>query len=86
VIANNKNREDKKLVSDIKEGELVNIYIGDNKEKQWNFVISEIEKLKGEYSYRDIAILYRSKNETSLIENKFAVKKMPYKIFGGIKF
>jgi DNA helicase-2/ATP-dependent DNA helicase PcrA len=33
-----------------------------------------------------MVILYRSKNETQMVENKFIVKQIPYKIFGGIKF
>jgi hypothetical protein len=34
VISCNKNRDDKKLFSDKKNQELVNIYIGETKEKQ----------------------------------------------------
>ncbi len=41
---------------------------------------------KGEYQYKDCAILYRTNAQSRLFEERFITANIPYKIFGGVNF
>ncbi len=53
-----------------------------------DFVAGQIQKLVtlDNYTYSDIAILYRSNYVTQEIEQSLTAKRIPYRIFGGLKF
>ena len=41
---------------------------------------------KGEYQYKDCAILYRTNAQSRLLEERFVRENIPYKIVGGVNF
>ena len=88
VIANNTGRKDKSLWTDSGEGEKVLLRQFDSAYEEAEFVADSIASLvrRGEYSYRDCAILYRTNAQSRLLEEKLVADNIPYKIFGGVNF
>lgn len=87
LIKVNKNRLDKNLFSDENEGKNPQFYDAENSEKEAEWVANKICDLRGQgYSYKDIAILYRSSYYTRNFEQIFIKRKLPYRIFGGLRF
>ena len=89
VIDNNKNRFGKKLwTEDSRGGESITLYTAFNERDEAFYVISCIEEAKQrqERSYKDIAILYRSNVQSRLFEECLIDRKIPYRIYGGLKF
>jgi len=87
LIRVNKNRLDKNLFSKEDEGKKPQFYDAESNEKEAEWVANKIYdlRLKG-YEYNDIAILYRSSYYTRHFEQAFMKRKLPYRIFGGLRF
>lgn len=86
VIAKNKNRHGKVLRSEVasESGTLPEIFILENEEDESDFIVTEIQNfLKQDFSYRDMAILYRSNTQGAFIESAFRRAQIPYSISGG---
>ena len=88
VIANNKNRKDKKLWTDKTEGGKIIFRQVDNALDEAQVIADEIDTLvrSGVYSYNSCACLYRTNAQSRLIEKRFIRENIPYKIFGGVNF
>jgi DNA helicase II / ATP-dependent DNA helicase PcrA len=87
VIANNIERKRKKLWSEQKEGEPINIYISENEITEADFIADTIIKLRRQgRKHRDFAILYRANAQARPIEDALNRQQIPYNIYGGIKF
>lgn len=88
VIANNKNRKDKKLWTDKTEGGKIIFRQVDNALDEAQVIADEIDTLvrSGVYSYNSCACLYRTNAQSRLIEERFIRENIPYKIFGGVNF
>ncbi|MCI8668558.1 MAG: DNA helicase PcrA [Lachnospiraceae bacterium] len=88
VIANNKNRKDKKLWTDKTEGGKIIFRQVDNALDEAQVIADEIGTLvqSGDYSYNSCACLYRTNAQSRLIEERFIRENIPYKIFGGVNF
>lgn len=88
VIANNKNRKDKKLWTDKTEGGKIIFRQVDNALDEAQVIADEIDTLvrSGAYSYNSCACLYRTNAQSRLIEERFIRENIPYKIFGGVNF
>ncbi len=88
VIANNKNRKDKKLWTDKTEGGKIIFRQVDNALDEAQVIADEIDTLvrSGDYSYNSCACLYRTNAQSRLIEERFIRENIPYKIFGGVNF
>ena len=87
VIANNKNRIEKELFTNLPDEQKIVHYTAyeDDLEPRW--VADRIFKLKMEgNSYRDMAVLYRSNYLSRNLEKKLLDKRIPYRIYGGIRF
>lgn len=87
VIQNNKNRIEKELYTRLEDDQKIVHYSAfeDDLEPAW--VADRIEKLHMEgNSYRNMAVLYRSNYLSRSLEKKFLEKKIPYRIYGGIRF
>lgn len=53
------------------------------------YVADQIENIRlsnPDVSYRDIAVLYRAAYITLPFENEFMRRRIPYQIYGGVKF
>ncbi len=86
LISNNKNRVGKTLKTTMEEGDLVKLYCFKNVKDEAMGISDEIEKIKKECSYNNIAILVRAIFQTREFEERFLKIGMPYRILGGTKF
>jgi len=88
VIARNSNRRDKRLWTDAGEGELIIGYVGDNEHDEARFVAGEIDAVvdRGEITYNDVAVFYRTNNSSRALEEVFIRAGIPYKVVGGVRF
>lgn len=88
VIANNVGRKEKALWTDNGAGEKIHFEQLESGYEEADFVTRDISSLvrKGEYTYRDCAILYRTNAQSRQFEERFIVSNIPYKIVGGVNF
>ncbi len=88
VISRNAGRRDKRLWTDAGEGELIVGYVADNEHDEARFVAEEIDALadKGEITYNDVAVFYRTNNSSRALEEVFIRAGIPYKVVGGVRF
>src|SRR5579884_808253 len=88
VIARNSGRRDKRLWTDAGEGELIVGYVADNEHDEARFVADEIDALvdRGEVTYDDVAVFYRTNNSSRSLEEVFIRAGIPYKVVGGVRF
>ncbi len=88
VIANNSERHDKALWSELGDGEPIVHAVAPTAEDEAKFVAREIERLRSEFSraYSDFAILYRSNMQTKILEEELRTERVPYAMFGGQQF
>lgn len=88
VIKNNVGRKEKELWTENPVGEKIDFKQFDTAYEEADYVASNIEKKvrKGQYRYRDCAVLYRTNAQSRLFEERFIVSNIPYKIVGGVNF
>lgn len=88
VIANNVGRKEKSLWTDNGRGEKIEFQQLDSAYEEADYVARDIagKIRRGEYTYKDCAVLYRTNAQSRLFEEKFIVANIPYKIVGGVNF
>jgi DNA helicase-2/ATP-dependent DNA helicase PcrA len=88
VISRNAGRREKRLWTDSGAGELIVGYVADNEHDEARFVASEIDALadRGEITYNDVAVFYRTNNSSRALEEVFIRAGIPYKVVGGVRF
>ncbi len=88
VIGNNKGRKKKVLWTDNGEGNKIQFRQFDTAYDEAEYIVDDIRRQveKGECSYQDHAILYRTNAQSRVFEEKFVTANIPYKIVGGINF
>ena len=88
VITNNQGRKEKRLWTDNGAGDKITFEQLDTAAEEADFVARDIARRvrKGEYQYKDCAILYRTNAQSRLFEERFITANIPYKIFGGVNF
>jgi ATP-dependent DNA helicase UvrD/PcrA len=88
VIARNPDRRDKRLWTDAGDGEKIVGYVGDNEHDEAGFVAGEIDRLvdSGSYTNGDVAVFYRTNNQSRVFEEIFIRLGLPYKVVGGVRF
>ena len=87
VIKNNKERKQKALWTDRKDGEKITYRRFDDEKQEAYWIGSEIDRLRGEgYSYKDFAILYRKNAQSRSFEEKFSFRGIPYRVLAGQRF
>ncbi|HVV14205.1 DNA helicase PcrA [Amycolatopsis sp.] len=88
VISRNPNRRDKRLWTDSGNGEQIGGYVADNEHDEAAFVAGEIDALadKGEAHYSDVAVFYRTNNQSRVFEEIFIRLGLPYRVVGGVRF
>ena len=87
VIANNPNRRDKNLWTDLEEGRKVEYREYSHSQEENRDVVNQIiqRQHKG-YSFSDMAILYRTNAQSRGFEEYLMQEGIPYKVVGGLKF
>lgn len=88
VIVKNASRMPKKLWTERGNGEKVAYCIASNEMEEARYIARFIKELylKGKYSYKDIAILYRINQQSRALEEVLRENGQPYQIYGGISF
>jgi DNA helicase-2/ATP-dependent DNA helicase PcrA len=87
IIANNRDRLGKKLWTDGNDGEPIRMYTAYNERDEAEFVVARIQDWVNQGELRaDAAILYRSNAQSRVFEEFLLYKKIPYKVYGGLRF
>lgn len=87
VIANNEGRKDKTLWTANDEGEKVTFTRYSNEYDEAEKTAMKIRSLSRQgVGFDDIAILYRTNNQSRLFEEKLIYENIPYKLYGGTNF
>ena len=86
LISNNENRVGKTLETTMEDGDLINLNCFKSGKDEAIGTSDEIEKIKKDYSFNNIAILVRAIFQTREFEERFLKIGIPYRILGGIKF
>ncbi len=88
VISRNTGRREKRLWTDAGEGELIVGYVADNEHDEARFIAEEVDALadRGDITYNDVAVFYRTNNSSRAVEDVFIRAGIPYKVVGGVRF
>jgi ATP-dependent DNA helicase Rep len=89
VIANNPKLFDKKLWSDLGDGEPVRVLESDSEEHEADRAVARIQALRGqggEVQFKDFAVLYRANHLAKVFEQAMRRASIPYKVSGGQSF
>ncbi len=87
LIAYNKNRLEKDLFTENSLGQKIVHFTASDDELEAEYVVSQILDLeKNGVEYNDIAILYRSSYLSRAIEKQLMNVKIPYILYGGVRF
>lgn len=89
VIAQNPKLYEKKLWSDLGDGEPVRVVECDNEEHEAERAVARIQALRGSgqaTKLADFAILYRANHQARILEQKLRAAQLPYKVSGGQSF
>ncbi len=88
LIANNAHVYEKRLFSELPDGEQLKVIMANNDEHEAERITGEIiaHKFINHTEYRDYAILYRGNHQSRLIEKSLMQNRVPYKISGGTSF
>ena len=88
VIRNNRGRKDKTLWTDNGDGEKLEFRQFDTAYDEAEYIVGDIREHvdRGECTYNDNAILYRTNAQSRIFEEKFVTANIPYKIVGGVNF
>ena len=87
VVRNNSQRKEKRLFTDLGDGEKIQAYQASDERDEGRWIASEIEKLRaGGMSYDDMAVFYRTNAQSRILEDMFLRAGVPYKIVGGTRF
>ena len=88
VIARNRGRKEKRLWTDLGDGELIVGWVADNEHDEAHFIANEIDRLSdaGVSDYGDTAVFYRTNAQSRPLEEVFIRSGLPYKVVGGVRF
>ncbi|MGI8531615.1 MAG: DNA helicase PcrA, partial [Geodermatophilaceae bacterium] len=88
VIARNSGRRPKNLWSDQGAGAPIEGYVADNEHDEAAWVAGEIDRLGDAEQIRpgDVAVFYRTNNQSRVFEEIFIRVGLPYRVVGGVRF
>lgn len=87
VISKNRQRMRKELFAVKQCGEKICLFTNNNEREEADKVREEIKRLLSNgYDYKDIAIFYRTNNLSRRFEDLLRKEKIPYRIYGSIRF
>ncbi len=87
VIAHNRDRKEKRLWSDLGDGEPVHVIEVEDEHAEARFVAAEIAGLvELGYSRREIAVVYRTNAQSRVLEDILVRQGIDYKVIGGPRF
>ena len=87
LISNNTGRLGKNLWTEGTDGERIKLYAAFNERDEAEFVMNRIRDWVNQGgARREVAILYRSNAQSRVFEEVFMSARMPYKVYGGLRF
>jgi DNA helicase-2/ATP-dependent DNA helicase PcrA len=88
VVANNRDRREKRLFTEAGAGEPVRVYELDDEHAEARFVAGEIERLVSDegISRSEVAVFYRMNAQSRVLEDTLVRYEIPYQVIGGTKF
>ncbi|WP_427835336.1 DNA helicase Rep [Actinobacillus pleuropneumoniae] len=88
LIDNNDHIFQKRLFSNLGEGEKLNVIEAKNEEYEAERIVGELiaHRFSNKTKYKDYAILYRGNHQSRLLEKLLMQNRIPYKISGGTSF
>ena len=87
LISNNAGRLGKTLWTNGEDGERVKLYAAFNERDEADFVVNRIrEWIAHGGARREVAVLYRSNAQSRVFEEAFLNARMPYRVYGGLRF
>ena len=88
VIANNRKRKKKELITTKGEGDKIVVVNTDSQMGEADFVAATIKRFvdKGKYKFSDCAVLYRMNALSRSIESSLRQKEIPFRVYGGLRF
>ncbi len=88
IIGNSSERISKKQWTDRGKGDKVFYCVATNEKEEARYIAQSIKELylKGKYSYSDIVVLFRTKQQAKIVEEAMMENGQPCRIFGGINF
>lgn len=88
LIDNNAHLFEKRLFSQLEQGEKLNVIEAKNEEHEAERIIGELiaHRYSHKTKYKDYAILYRGNHQSRLLEKLLMLNRIPYKISGGTSF
>lgn len=88
VISNNRSRKEKKLWTSNGEGSRPRFLQFDTAYEEADAIARDILKTTGAENreYSDFAVLYRTNAQSRLLEEKFILYSIPYRLVGGVNF
>jgi len=87
VIEHNEGRQEKRLWSELGQGEPVRVVECQDERSEARFVVGQIARVIGEGgSLRDVAIFYRTNAQSRALEESLRQADVPYRIIGGTGF
>jgi DNA helicase-2/ATP-dependent DNA helicase PcrA len=87
LIAHNRDRKEKRLWSDLGEGEPVHVLEVEDEHAEARFVAAEIAGLvELGYSRREIAVVYRTNAQSRVLEDVLVRQGIDYRVIGGPRF
>ena len=86
VISNNPRSQDKKLWTDNSEGLDVNVIEFSSERDESKWITSEIKEVLSKDKESEIAIFYRTNNQSRIFEEELRRNSINYKIVGNVRF
>ena len=87
VIANNRARKEKRLWSELGDGEPVRVVEVEDEHTEARYVAGELSRLIDEgYSASEIAVFYRTNAQSRVLEDTLVRQGIQYQVIGGARF
>ncbi|WP_411842354.1 DNA helicase PcrA [Salinicoccus sp. HZC-1] len=86
VIDNNTERKPKALRTDRGGGAKLHNIVSNSEREEGQEIVRNVLDLSSEYSYNDMAVLYRTNAQSRAIEDALVKSNISYKMVGGMKF
>lgn len=87
VIANNYGRKSKKLWTKREEGQRIVVKEVERDYNEAEYIAEKVKrKVEEGVNYREFAVLYRTNAQSRVLEEKFVLAGIPYRLIGGVNF
>jgi len=88
VIDRNAQRTDKTLWTDNDAGDSIQVHEAYDEREEADFVAGHIERLvaRGESTYAQCAVMYRTNAQSRALEDAFLHNRIPYRLVGSVRF